>query len=124
MVAIVFNLAIQRLFIVLLDASNDYLIALMMGTIVGLITKYYLDKQYIFLDFDNSLRNNKNKFLLYSLNGVLTTAIFWSFESFFYFHFQTHAFREFGAILGLSIGYFLKYRLDKKYVFNKTMESR
>jgi putative flippase GtrA len=96
----------------------------MMGTIGGLLTKYYLDKQYIFLDFDNSLRNNKNKFLLYALNGVLTTAIFWSSESFFYFYFQTNASRELGAILGLSIGYFLKYRLDKKYVFNQTMEAQ
>jgi len=54
---------------------------------------------------------------LYTLNGVFTTAIFWGTESVSYFVYATTFARELGAIIGLSIGYFFKYKLDKKYVF-------
>jgi putative flippase GtrA len=89
----------------------------------GLVSKYFLDKKYIFLDMDHSYVNNRNKFFLYSLNGILTTIIFWSSESLFYFLFQSHFAREIGAILGLTVGYILKYRLDKKFVFKLGMEA-
>tara|TARA_B100000989_G_scaffold271547_1_gene228382 strand:- start:1326 stop:1625 length:300 start_codon:yes stop_codon:yes gene_type:complete len=94
-----------------------FFVALFFGTLTGLITKYVLDKNYIFHDFDSSLKNNSKKFSLYSYNGVLTTVIFWGTESFFYFLYATNFARELGAVIGLSIGYFIKYRLDKKYVF-------
>ncbi len=115
-VAIIVNLSIQRIFLGLIFI-NYYLIALLFGTIAGLITKYYLDKNYIFNDSDYSLENNSKKFMLYSLNGVFTTIIFWGTETLFYFIYATTFARELGAVIGLSIGYFLKFRLDKKYVF-------
>jgi putative flippase GtrA len=68
---------------------------------------------------DNSFSNNKNKFTLYAFNGVLTTLIFWSSESLFYFYYQSNAARELGAVFGLSLGYILKYKLDKKFVFQQ-----
>ena len=115
-VAILANLTIQRIFLELIFEDN-YIVALLFGTLTGLITKYVLDKNYIFKDFDHSLKNNSKKFTIYSLNGVFTTIIFWGMESLFYFVYSTSFARELGAIVGLSIGYFLKYRLDKKYVF-------
>ena len=115
-VAILLNLTIQRIFIELIFIDN-YIIAIIFGTLTGLISKYILDKNYIFKDFDHSLKNNSRKFTMYSLNGVFTTIIFWGLESLFYFIYSTNFARELGAIIGLSIGYFLKYRLDKKYVF-------
>lgn len=115
-VAIGVNLATQRFFLGL-HLNNGFFAALLFGTVTGLITKYYLDKIYIFKDFDRSVKNNSKKFTLYSLNGVVTTIIFWGMESFFYFLYGTTFARELGAIIGLSIGYFLKYSLDKKYVF-------
>ena len=115
-VAIFVNLTIQRIFIELIFVDN-YIIALIFGTLTGLISKYILDKNYIFKDFDHSLKNNSKKFTIYSVNGFFTTIIFWGMESLFYFVYSTSFARELGAIVGLSIGYFLKYRLDKKYVF-------
>ena len=115
-VAILANLTIQRIFLELIFIDN-YIVALLFGTLTGLITKYILDKNYIFKDFDRSLKNISKKFTMYSINGVFTTIIFWGMESLFYFVYSSSFARELGAIIGLSIGYFLKYRLDKKYVF-------
>ena len=114
--ATLLNLVTQRIFLVLIFIDY-YFIALFCGTITGLVSKYFLDKKYIFNDFDYSLKNNSKKFTLYSLNGVFTTAIFWSTESLLYFIYETTFARELGAVIGLSIGYILKYRLDRKYVF-------
>jgi len=115
-VATLVNLVTQRVFLESIFVDY-YLIALLFGTLTGLITKYILDKNYIFKDFDHSIKNNSKKFTLYTLNGVFTTAIFWGTESVFYFVYATTFARELGAIIGLSIGYFFKYKLDKKYVF-------
>tara|TARA_B100000886_G_scaffold207592_1_gene143544 strand:+ start:3571 stop:3960 length:390 start_codon:yes stop_codon:yes gene_type:complete len=115
-VAIFVNLTSQRIIIELIFVDN-YISAILFGTLAGLISKYILDKNYIFKDFDHSLKNNSKKFTMYSLNGIFTTIIFWGIESLFYFVYSTNFARELGAILGLSIGYFLKYKLDKKYVF-------
>ena len=115
-VAIFVNLTSQRIFLELIFIDN-YIAALLFGTLTGLISKYTLDKNYIFKDFDHSLKNNSKKFTIYSVNGFFTTIIFWGMESLFYFIYSTSFARELGAIIGLSVGYFLKFRLDKKYVF-------
>lgn len=115
-VAILVNLSTQRIFLEFLFMDYFFL-ALFFGTLTGLITKYILDKNYIFHDFDRSFKNNSKKIFLYSYNGVFTTVIFWGTESLFYFLYATNFARELGAVIGLSVGYFIKYRLDKKYVF-------
>ena len=114
--AIIVNLSTQRIFLtsILIDY---YFVALSLGTLTGLITKYFLDKNFIFYDFDHSFKNNSEKFTLYAVNGIFTTVIFWGTETLFHFVYSTDFARELGAVIGLSIGYFLKYRLDKKYVF-------
>ena len=116
MAAIIVNLSTQRIFLtsILIDY---YFVALFLGTLTGLITKYFLDKNFIFYDFDHSFKNNSEKFTLYAVNGIFTTVIFWGTETLFHFVYSTDFARELGAVIGLSIGYFLKYRLDKKYVF-------
>ena len=116
-VATLINLMTQRISLNLISFDNNYFIALFLGTITGLIAKYFLDKNYIFNDYNNSIKNNSKKFYLYSVNGIFTTFIFWGAESLFFFVYATTFAREFGAVLGLSIGYFVKYKLDKKYVF-------
>ncbi len=113
------NLYTQRIFLNYKLIELDYFYALLAGTLIGLLTKYILDKKFIFHNENNSVSNNFNKFFLYSFNGIFTTMIFWSFESFFYFFFGGNLAREVGAVIGLSIGYFLKYKLDKKFVFNE-----
>lgn len=115
-IAIIFNLVIQRLFLSY-TTGNNFFNALIAGTVVGLLVKYFLDKKFIFNDFENDLGSSFKKFSIYSLNGVFTTLVFWFSEITFYLINNSDFFREIGAIIGLTIGYILKYRLDKKYVF-------
>lgn len=111
------NLAAQRLVIKLAGDASAFHLALLAGTLVGLVIKYALDKRWIFADAVRGLAAHGRKFSLYTLMGVGTTAIFWGTEALFWFTWQTQAARELGAILGLSVGYLAKYQLDRRYVF-------
>jgi len=51
--------------------------------------------------------------------GVFTTVIFWGFEIGFNYIFTNPQAKYVGAIVGLSIGYIIKYFLDKKFVFTE-----
>ena len=94
-------------------------ISLLFGTFAGLVTKYILDKKFIFYYNSSDLRSNLKKFILYSTMGVFTTLIFWGTELSFYYLFEFTYAKFLGGAIGLSIGYLVKYNLDKKYVFNK-----
>ena len=117
-VATISNLAIQRLIFWLHDGAGSFVTALLFGTAIGLFVKYLLDKRWIFKDMSDGPIAQAKKFWLYSLTGVITTAIFWGVETVFWLIWKTNTMRELGAIIGLSIGYIVKYRLDKKYVFH------
>ena len=99
--------------------SGKYLIyaALIVGTLTGLIVKYLLDKKYIFRYKTIQVSEDLLKFFLYSIMGIFTTIIFWGFELGFHFIFKTENAKFIGAAIGLTIGYFVKYRLDRRYVF-------
>lgn len=87
------------------------------GTIAGLLSKYILDKKYIFYHKPKSKKDDAKKFILYSMMGVFTTFIFWSTEIAFD-HYSDHPYAKYvGAVVGLSIGYVVKFFLDKKFVF-------
>ena len=117
LVATVANLATQRA-ILQYDASNAvFALAVGTGTVVGLVIKYALDKRWIFYDIDTGLTAHGRKFSLYAGAGILTTCIFWGFETLFWVIWQTDTMRELGAVLGLAIGYVVKYGLDRRYVF-------
>lgn len=116
-IATIANLLTQRIILDFNFVTLNYFYALLLGTVAGLVTKYFLDKRFIFKDNDNSLKNNTKKFTLYSLNGIFTTIIFWGTETITYYIYSTTLAREIGAVIGLSIGYYFKYKLDKKYVF-------
>ena len=91
--------------------------AVLVGTLVGLVIKYVLDKRWIFFDVGTGLKQHGRKFGLYTAMGLITTAIFWSTESAFWFIWRTEAMRELGAVLGLTVGYVVKYQLDRRFVF-------
>lgn len=91
--------------------------ALLVGTAAGLITKYYLDKKFIFYYKTQNIREDIGKFFLYSAIGAITTIIFWGFELGFDYLFKFESAKFIGAVIGLMIGYFVKYNLDKKFVF-------
>ena len=92
-------------------------VSVLVGTAVGLVVKYALDKRYIFRFTPASAVQDTQTFAFYSLSGAATTAVFWSFEFAFDYLFQTKAMRYLGGVLGLAIGYCAKYQLDKRYVF-------
>ena len=114
--AIICNLITQRLSIFYVPELGVPF-AVLLGTFAGLIVKYLLDKYWIFQDNSLGLFENGRKFTLYSLMGVFTTTIFWSSEMLFWLFWKTHFMREIGAVLGLGVGYFLKYHLDRSFVF-------
>lgn len=91
--------------------------AMALGTGTGLVTKYLLDKHYIFFDTDNSLRGHSVKFTLYSIMGLGTTAIFWGTEVLFHTLLPGAHMKYVGAVVGLTIGYVTKYQLDRRFVF-------
>lgn len=109
------NLAVQR---GVLALSFGLMAALVAGTAAGLVVKYLLDKTWIFGDPATGLAAHGRKFSLYTLMGVATTAIFWGAESAAWAIWRTDLARETGAVLGLAVGYAVKYRLDRRYVFD------
>ena len=111
------NLATQRLVMQFAEHALAFHMALVAGTGVGLVIKYALDKRWIFADSGQGLAAHGRKFSLYTLMGVVTTAIFWGTETLFWLTWHTQSARELGAVLGLSVGYLAKYRLDRRYVF-------
>lgn len=113
------NIAAQDGAIRLYDGAYGLLSSMVVGTAVGLVVKYLLDKRYIFGVRAKSLVHDGRMFALYSLMGVATTAIFWGFEFTFHFVFDDKAMRYLGGVIGLAIGYWVKYRLDKRYVFQE-----
>lgn len=95
-----------------------YWYALAVGTGVGLVVKYLLDKRYIFRDFSTGLAAHGRRFSLYSLMGVVTTLIFWGFQTVFFLMCGSDAMLYLGGAIGLAIGYWIKYRLDRRFVFS------
>ena len=115
--ATVANLAAQRVVLKAVDANFSFALAVFVGTAVGLVLKYALDKRWIFYDTSKGAAVHSKKFTLYTLMGVVTTLLFWGAETTFWLVWQTDLMREVGAVLGLMVGYVVKYNLDRRYVF-------
>ena len=116
-IATAVNLLTQWPVFVLFDGWWVLYAALVIGTLTGLVTKYILDKRYIFNYKATSKRDDLRKFGLYSLMGVFTTIIFWGTEMAFYYAFACNGAQYVGGALGLIVGYIFKYLLDRRYVF-------
>lgn len=116
-VATIANLAMQRFVLQYGETGYHFAAAVGAGTIVGLVIKYVLDKRWIFHDLETGVKNHSRKFSRYTAMGLVTTSIFWGTETAFWLIWQTEMMRELGAILGLSVGYVIKYNLDRRFVF-------
>lgn len=115
--AVLLNLGVQR-FVIEWFPSLSIWYAILAGTVAGLLLKYWLDRRWIFAGFASASPNHR-EFLSYSATGMLTTIIFWGSEWIAWAMTQEHYLRELGAVIGLSIGYYLKFRLDRRFVFIK-----
>lgn len=116
-IATAVNLLFQYVSFMVYDGMGAIYIAMLLGTLSGLIVKYILDKKWIFNYHANTKKDDATKFALYSFMGVFTTTIFWLTELAFDYAFAHEYAKYVGAVVGLSIGYTVKYFLDKKFVF-------
>jgi putative flippase GtrA len=116
-IATMANLAAQRAVLSYESSGTGFVLAVLLGTVVGLAIKYVLDKRWIFYDLSSGLKSHSRRFTLYTLMGVLTTMIFCGTETAFWMIWQSDLMRELGAIMGLCVGYVVKFNLDRRYVF-------
>ena len=93
--------------------------AIAVGTLTGLVTKYLLDKRWIFYYRARDGRDDAGRFLLYTAMGGFTTVIFWGTEMAFHFWVPIPGAAYWGGALGLAVGYLIKYRLDRRFVFRE-----
>ena len=116
-ISTLFNLAFQYITNHLYSGFGALYLAIFIGTLAGLIPKYILDKKYIFYHETKDKKDDVKKFGLYTLMSVFTTIIFWGTEITFDMIFDNENAKYLGAVVGLSVGYVVKYFLDKRYVF-------
>ena len=116
-IATIINIFSQYLVFELYENQYTIYFAIIIGTTLGLISKYIMDKVYIFKYDSANIYDYSKNFIAYVITGIFTTLIFWSFEFSFYILFDDEIAKYIGAIIGLSIGYTVKYILDKNFVF-------
>jgi putative flippase GtrA len=111
------NIGAQAGFLLVYSGAYAIALSIMVGTGIGLIIKYILDKRYIFRFKAENAAHDSKVFMLYASTGLITTAVFWGFELSFHALFGTDQMRYLGGVIGLAIGYVTKYELDKRFVF-------
>lgn len=116
-IATLVNLLTQWPVFALFESPRALYVAMVAGTLTGLVTKYWLDKRWIFYYTASSRGDDLWRFMLYTLMGGFTTLVFWGTEMAFYFWVPVDGAPYWGASLGLTIGYTLKYLLDRQFVF-------
>jgi putative flippase GtrA len=117
-IATVVNLAAQDM-VYRLTPIAGLPLSILVGTAAGFLTKYVLDKKWIFDDGYGSHRDEMRKISLYGAFSVVTTLVFWSFEVVFWMTWRTDLAKYTGAVIGLAIGYAAKYSLDRTFVFRE-----
>ncbi len=111
------NLGAQELTVRAWHGAFRIELSVFVGTGVGLVVKYLLDKKFIFRFRAASTSHDLHTFILYTAMGVVTTLLFWGFEFGFNAACQDKNMRYVGALIGLGLGYWAKYHLDKRFVF-------
>ena len=113
------NLASQEIVVRALPIA-PIMVSVLIGTGVGFFVKYLLEKRWVFLDgYDNHVAEIR-KISVYGAFGFGTTLLFWLIELSFWHIWQTMEARYVGAAIGLSVGNWIKYLLDRRYVFPRT----
>lgn len=116
-IATVANIGAQETAIQFYQGPYDLFGSIFVGTGVGLVVKYVLDKQFIFRFRPQNKAHDGKTFILYTVMGLVTTGVFWGFEFAFNELYHNKGMRYLGGVIGLALGYITKYQLDKRYVF-------
>ncbi|WP_212629025.1 GtrA family protein [Pseudomonas sp. KB-10] len=111
------NIATQDVFLRVYQGAHAIALSILAGTLLGLVLKYALDKRFIFAFQAKDLAHDSRVFLLYAAMGGFTTLLFWGTELLFHALFATREMRYLGAVIGLAAGYWLKFILDRRFVF-------
>jgi putative flippase GtrA len=111
------NFAAQQASLIAYDGAQGLHLSILIGTGVGFVLKYGLDRRFIFFDTVGDAPRETVKILLYGATGVFTTLVFWGFELGAWRLFGTSSAKFAGGALGLAIGYVMKYGLDRRFVF-------
>jgi hypothetical protein len=111
------NIAAQRGVAFFIEGPLTIYVSLFFGTIAGLGIKYLLDKRFIFYYRPVSLGDEAARIFLYLVMSGFATLVFWAVEISFDALFEFEAARYVGAAVGLTLGYSLKYELDRRFVF-------
>ena len=90
---------------------------MIVGTGSGLVFKYVLDKFFVFNQETGTATEEGKAFFIYTFLGLFTTLIFWGVEAGFDHFLKTPEAKYIGGLIGLAIGYIIKYFLDKRFVF-------
>ncbi len=112
------NLGAQELVVRIVPAW-PVMISVLVGTGIGFFVKYVLEKKWIFLDSYETHAAEVRKIVIYGIFGVGTTLLFWGIELGALWIWGTTTAKYIGAAVGLSLGNWIKYLLDKHYVFGK-----
>ena len=117
LLSIVANLGLQKLALLAYHGLFALPLSVVIGTGGGLVLKFLLDKRWIFRYRHRDLSHGLRSLLLYTLMGVATTVVFWGCEFGAWGIWHTEPARFAGGAFGLTLGYIVKYRLDRRFVF-------
>lgn len=118
MFASIVNLATQAV-VTKLAPWAPLMASVLVGTAAGFLVKYLLEKRWVFLDGYVSHVAELRKVIVYGLFSVGTTLLFWAIELGAWHLWRTDTAKYIGAAIGLGLGNWIKYLLDKRYVFLK-----
>ena len=116
-IASVANLCLQLLFMLLYAGDYAVELSIVFATALVLPVKYVADKRFIFEFSAQNTRQDLSTFVMYSSVSVLTVAVFWGCEYGFHLIFDSSLLRYLGGAIGLALSFYLKYQLDKRFVF-------
>ena len=87
----------------------------MCATLAAFIFKFLIDKYFVFkINSHNAKFSKKYMVFMYTLISFFTTIFFWGTQ----FLFRIYLNQEYlGMVIGLTIGYTIKFLLDKEFVF-------
>jgi putative flippase GtrA len=119
-VATALNFAAQQGALALYRGPFDVPASIVAGTAVGFVVKYGLDKYFIFDERELEAGHMTRQVALYGLTAVASTLVFWAMEIVFWIATGDVPWKYFGGAIGISLGYVLKFLLDRRWVFQKT----
>tara|TARA_B100001123_G_scaffold415619_1_gene516313 strand:+ start:598 stop:975 length:378 start_codon:yes stop_codon:yes gene_type:complete len=105
------NLIGQHIF---LNFYESLFLAVIAGSSAGLVFKYALDSFFV---FESNRDIDLRTFIKYAFIGACITPVIWVVEVTFLNIFGTVFMRDVGALIGIALAYYIKYEMDKRFVF-------